>query len=80
MKFEIMQCPDCGEPAMGTCDLTPGCALFSEPDENGHVEYEGETEMYWDGQISEEETRDGATYTKLQCHEGHEWFTKEVTE
>lgn len=82
-----MTCPECGEPARGTSDYVPGCALFTEPDEDGEVEYSGSTDCYWDGQTNAAELlgdlEDGdcdTSKTRLQCDSGHEWDAESIDE
>lgn len=50
MKLSIPNCPTCAKPAIGTVDQIPGTAPFSEPDDDGEVDYCDETRVYWDGQ------------------------------
>lgn len=71
MKFEPPQCPECGEVADGTVDVVPGRALFTAPDERGHVEWAGETKMFWDGQQTE---IDAQGRWGLECTNGHQWY------
>lgn len=70
MKFEPINCPECGELARGTVEWVPACAYFTEPDEKGEVEYSGETEPFWEGQLTET-TEDGEVI--LECPEAHQW-------
>ena len=77
MKLSKPTCPECGQPAIGTCDTIPGCALFmtaagGDPDGNPDVEYGGETKVYWDGQMTDKV--DGLP--QVQCHAGHQWGTE----
>jgi hypothetical protein len=72
MKFEKGKCPKCGEPVRGTMDLIPGIAWVSELDADGCQEYEGETEMDWDGQ----RTRTHGGKLMVICSNYHTWFTK----
>lgn len=73
MKFATMTCPECGEPAAGSLETIQGRAEFTEPDENGHVDYAGETEMFWDTQEMMIKTTEGKEYVALLCHNGHDW-------
>lgn len=76
MKFEKLTCEECGSPASSTWESIPGQALLSEPDEFGEVEYEGETEVFWDGQTTDE----NAEGVLLGCDCGHSWRSKLVPE
>src|SRR5579884_1133486 len=70
MKFDPLQCPDCGESARGTIDVIHGCALFTEPDEKEQVDYAGETDIWWD----EQKTIAIDNRLRLICSHGHEWW------
>lgn len=71
MRFEKPNCPQCGEPVEGTVERLAGCAqLF--PTEGGEYEYEGSTEVWWNGQITEKD-EDGDI--ALVCPNGHVWYT-----
>ena len=76
MKFEKLHCPSCGKPATSTWDNVPGQAILSEPDENGEVDYVGETEMFWDGQTTDE-TDEGFL---MGCDCGESWRSKLLPE
>ncbi len=76
MKFEKPKCPDCGAYASSTWDNVPGQALLTEPDENGEFDYVGETEMFWDGQTTDE-TEEGLL---LGCDCGETWRSKLLPE
>jgi hypothetical protein len=93
VKLHTPRCPHegCGKPAIGASDFTPGCALFDGDPTEGPVDYCGETEMYWDGQINASEfaTHDTAEphlallpdvplneQMQVQCEDGHEWITR----
>ena len=76
MKFEPFNCPECNEPAEGTLDRVECKALFSEPDEYGHVEWGGESKMLWDTQQTDE--IDG--HPVLVCTNGHTWPARLLTE
>lgn len=69
MKLSVPHCPTCRAPAIGTVDTVPGTALFTSLDEDGHVEYEGYTEMDWDGQ----ETLTGEHEQPLVTCGQHSW-------
>lgn len=71
MKREPLRCSECGEVADGTVDTVPARALLTRPDERGHVEWAGETKMFWDGQMTETEAEGRWT---LECTNGHQWF------
>lgn len=73
MKFGTMKCPECGEQAAGTLETVTGRAEFDEPDEDGNVEYSGETQIFWDGQMTVTKIENEIEYATLLCHEGHEW-------
>lgn len=76
MKFKRLNCPQCGDPAEGTVERLAGVSLFSEPDEHGAVEYEGETRIWWDEQKTAR-TPSGRVY--LFCgHCGVDWQTTEL--
>lgn len=75
MKFDPMNCPDCGKPAIGTIDIIPGCCLFTSPDADGCVDYAGETKLFWEGQTPETNEND---HVLLRCHCGHEWWAQEL--
>lgn len=58
MRYAIPHCPECGKVVAGERDYTPGLALVMQL-EDGSFEYEGETDMYWDGQVNERDFPDG---------------------
>ena len=72
MKLSVPNCPTCSKPAIGTVDQIPGTALFTEPDENGEVAYDGETRVHWDSQ----ETQTGEHQLPLVTCGEHDWETK----
>ena len=74
MKFETMHCPDCGALATGILEQVKGNANSSEPDENGHVEYTGNTDIFWD----EQEPVGGGDEYNLLCEDGHVWLSKRL--
>jgi hypothetical protein len=69
MRFTPWKCPECGQPAEGTLESTPGLALLIF-DEGANAEYEGETKMDWDHQAT---LRDEEGCVTLECKEGHRW-------
>lgn len=69
MRFTPANCPECGQLAHGTLETVPGIALLVF-DDNGNAEYEGETKIDWDSQVSQ---RDEAGRVLLECSEGHQW-------
>jgi hypothetical protein len=70
MKFNPISCPECGELAKGTLETLPGMArLYIYPD-TGEAEYEGATDIWWDGQKSD---LDSEGRYLLTCANGHEW-------
>lgn len=71
MRFENPNCPECGESLKGTGELVPGTALMSQ-DDDGEWEYDGSTEMCWDGQTTETD-KDGRV--ELWCRNGHCWHS-----
>jgi len=70
MKFNPITCPKCGELATGTVDLLIGIALFDIDPDTGEAEYEGRTDIWWDGQQSDQDSQ-GRYF--LTCEHGHEW-------
>lgn len=70
MKLQSLNCPQCGELALGTDELTPGVAMFTDPDEDGNVEYNGKTKMDWEGQTTQKGPNGDPI---LVCYHGHEW-------
>lgn len=74
MKFSPFICPECNEPAAGTLEVVHGRAEFTEPEEDGSVEYTGETSIFWDEQRPVE--REGKTV--LLCSSGHEWLAEDL--
>jgi len=47
-----------------------GTALFDIDPDTGEAEYEGRTEIWWDGQQSDV---DSQGRFRLTCEHGHEW-------
>jgi len=70
MEFNPCKCPDCGEVAVGTIEVLHGRADLIQLDD-GSFEYGGETEVFWDGQMS---VRDKKGRVQMTCDKGHEWF------
>lgn len=70
MKFDPLNCPQCGEPAQGQVDNLTAVALFTEPDGDGKVDWEGESEVCWDDQ---KPVLDDQNRVTLVCPDGHEW-------
>ena len=70
MRYDPWRCPQCGQEAKGTLETIPGIArlLF---DEDGNAEYQGETDVCWDGQ---ETVRDENGRATLVCPDGHDWL------
>lgn len=73
MRLTPLLCPTCQAPARGTVERLAGVALFTEPDEEGRVEYDGYTDVWWDGQ---ETVTDRRGRVQLICSAGHEWWAK----
>lgn len=71
MKLSVPSCPTCLKAAIGTVDLIPGTALFTDPDddEDGDIEYSGTTTVDWDGQ----ETQTGPNQLPLVTCGTHDW-------
>jgi len=72
MKSDVPCCSVCGEMAIGTLELVPGLALLRFNQE-GEAEYEGETRMDWNNQIT---PRDSAGRATLECSNGHQWAAR----
>lgn len=73
MKFEPFNCPKCGLAARGTVESLSGVAEFNDADEEGNVEYSGNTEVFWDGQMTETDEEGNVA---LVCLNGDEWYAK----
>ena len=69
MKLSVPNCPTCKAPAIGSVDLIPGTALFTDCDEDGNVDYYGETKVHWDGQRHE----NGENQLPLVTCGNHDW-------
>ena len=68
MKFETMQCPECKERAIGILEQVQCRANIIE-NKQGEVEYEGETDVWWEEQRP---VIKGGNYFLL-CENGHDW-------
>lgn len=75
MKFAITNCPECNEPARGSVEALSGVAVFTDPAPDGSVDYEGDTQIWWDEQKT---VRDRQGRVQLICHNGHDWFSEVV--
>jgi hypothetical protein len=70
MRFDPSKCPECGQQATGTLETIPGIALLMF-DEDGAADYQGETRVCWDGQMTVRAEDGLAT---LVCPDGHDWL------
>lgn len=70
MRFTPLHCPTCQARARGTVERLTGVALLTEPDEEGRVEYAGQTDVWWDEQQS---VTDKRGRVRVICPAGHEW-------
>jgi len=70
MRFSPIACPVCGKLAKGTIETVQGVALFEIDPNTAEAEYEGSTEIWWDGQMTD---RDLEGRYILICEEGHDW-------
>lgn len=75
MKFETLNCPECGEPAAGSVERISGRANFTEPDVDGDIAHAGDTEVWWDEQKT---VINKKGEWNLICYQGHEWFSKMI--
>lgn len=73
MKWEQMNCPECGEPVHATHEKLEGQAILVADGEGGYS-YEGTTEVFWDDQRTIQENGEDC----LLCPEGHEWTSKRI--
>jgi len=74
MRFVPFRCPECGKPAFATVEKVYGHALLTDPDDDGRVEFLGETEISWDSQ----ETLVVDDHVTLACRNGHEWMAEDL--
>jgi hypothetical protein len=72
MTFDLPRCPVCGELALGTLETVSGIALLVF-DENDEAQYEGETKIDWNNQVT---CRDPDGRLTLECSSGHRWQTR----
>jgi len=76
MKFSQINCPECGARARGIIEKVMGCALLnSEDNDDGTVDYSGQTDVWWQEQIPIHDEEGRVT---LICPEAHEWQAKEI--
>lgn len=64
-----------GSPIIGTKELIPGVALVASISETGEPEYEGETDVDWDGQRTVK--RDGKIL--FVDDDGEQWTFDQLT-
>ena len=69
MTFDVPRCAVCDELARGTLEMVSGLALLIF-DEHGEAEYEGETKIAWNDQVTCRDVEDRVT---LKCPNGHQW-------
>lgn len=69
MRFNPIECPECGKTARGTLEHLSGVALLGVY-EDGTADYEGDTEVFWDEQRSVQDEQGRVT---LVCSNGHDW-------
>ncbi len=74
MKLKTLQCPKCGEMAQGTVETLSGCALFGPINEDGSIDYAGETKICWDAQKTVVD-EGNANSVLLICPNAHQWFS-----
>ena len=75
MRFDKPNCPECGEQVYSILETLYASALITESVEaDGSFDYYGESKMHWDTQEPVEDA-DGIT---LQCHNGHEWQSRDL--
>jgi hypothetical protein len=72
MRFDPSNCPECGQQATGTLETIPGIALLLFA-EDGAADYQGETKVCWDGQMTVFAEDGRAT---LVCPDGHDWLAE----
>lgn len=76
MKFEKINCPQCGCCATGTLESIQGWARFHVPDvDEGAAEYVGHTDVVWDTQ---ETIRDITGAVTLTCRNNHKWQSQRL--
>lgn len=69
MRLSVPNCPTCRQPAIGTVDVIPGIALFTDIEPDGSTTYCDETRVDWDGQ----QTRLGPNQLPLVTCGEHHW-------
>lgn len=86
MRYRLPNCPTCGRDVDGEADYVPGRALVTRLTD-GSYEYDGETDMFWDGQMNELEierlhgfTKSPATNVRVECRAAHTWETERYDE
>ena len=72
MKLAEPKCPNCGLGAVGTVEQVPGISYFNRSPCRGSVEYQGDTELCWEGQKTEQ-LPDGRS--QVICKNDHTWYT-----
>lgn len=66
-------CPTCNKPAVGTVETLPGIARFiEEAAPNLEMDYDGTTEVDWNGQTTNEDEEGNL---QVSCEDGHFWYT-----
>ena len=65
MRFSPWKCPECDQAARGTVEIIRGLALLLF-DEQDNAEYEGETKIDWDSQVT---LADSCGRFTLECPE-----------
>ena len=63
MRFDPYRCPECGQLAAGTIETVQGLALLIF-DPEGNADYEGQTTIDWNAQVT---VRDAAGRATLEC-------------
>ena len=69
MRLAVPYCPTCHQPAVGTVDVIPAIALFTDIAPDGSVMYCGDTQVDWNGQLP----RRGPNQLPLVTCGNHEW-------
>ena len=72
MKFDKPKCPECGELAKGTLETVTGLAMLHFIDKEGNAEYDGETDIDWNNQMT---IRVPTNEVILECPKGHAWLS-----